>query len=167
MKRLEKPALLFALFMVCIALQVGCGAFKKPVPENPPVAQSPAPAVPSQKPMPTSAEEVNGLAVNLGRAAARVPGVNGATVVIAGTTAYVAIDQKAGLEKSDTSRIKQDVGNAVKQAEPRLTAVYVSSDPDTVTRLKRIAGGIAAGQPVSTFDRELAEIAKRLSPTSS
>lgn len=116
--------------------------------------------------MPTNPAEVNRVASNLSNVAARVPGVNGATVVIAGTTAYVGVDQKAGLEKGDTERVKRDVSNEVKKAEPRLTAVYVSSDPDTVTRLRRIAEGIAAGQPISAFDNELAEIVKRLSPTS-
>ncbi|MCL6560230.1 MAG: YhcN/YlaJ family sporulation lipoprotein, partial [Firmicutes bacterium] len=127
----------------------------------------PAPAAPSREPMPTNPEEINRMAANLANTAARVPGVNGATVVIAGTTAYVGVDEKADLEKGETERVKRDVSNEVKKAEPRLTAVYVSSDADTVTRLRRIADGIAAGQPVSAFDRELAEIAKRLSPTSS
>ena len=81
------------------------------------------------------------------------------------TAAYVGIDQKAGLEDEETERIKRDVSNEVKAAEPRLTAVYVSSDPDTVSRLRQIANGIANGQPVSAFDQELAEIVKRISPT--
>jgi YhcN/YlaJ family sporulation lipoprotein len=115
--------------------------------------------------MPTNPDEVNKIAANLSNVAAQVPGVNSATVVIAGTTAFVGIDQRADLEKSETENVKRDVSNAVKKAEPRLTAVYVSSDPDTVTRIRRIADGIAAGKPISAFDNELAEIAKRLSPT--
>jgi len=115
--------------------------------------------------MPTSPEEVDRIASELTSVAGRVPGVNGATVVVAGTTAYVGLDQKPGLENEETERIKRDVSNAVKAAEPRLTAVYVSSDPDTVSRLRQIANGIANGQPVSVFDKELAEIVKRISPT--
>lgn len=165
MRRYKGLSALVALLIAGIVLAAGCTALRKPAPENPPGAQVPAPAAPSGQPMPTDPAEVNRIASNLSNAAARVPGVNGATVVIAGTTAYVGIDQKAGLEKGETERVKRDVSNAVKKAEPRLTAVYVSSDADIVTRLRRIADGIAAGQPVSAFDSELAEIAKRLSPT--
>lgn len=166
MKRIGKLPALVAILMIGILFSAGCTAAKKPAPQNPPGNQVPAPAAPSQEPMPTNPAEVNRVASNLSNVAARVPGVNGATVVIAGTTAYVGVDQKAGLEKGDTERVKRDVSNEVKKAEPRLIAVYVSSDPDTVTRLRRIAEGIAAGQPISAFDNELAEIAKRLSPTS-
>lgn len=166
MKRIGKLPVLVAVFIIGISLVAGCNAAKKPAPENPPVSQVPAPAAPSGEPMPSNPEEMNKMASNLSTAAARVPGVNGATAVIAGTIAYVGVDQKAGLEKSDTERVKRDVSDEVKKAEPRLTAVYVSSDPDTVTRLRRIADGIAAGQPISAFDNEVAEIAKRLNPTS-
>lgn len=166
MKRIGKLPVLAAVFIIGITLAAGCNVARKPAPQNPPGNQVPAPAAPSGEPMPTNTEEINKMASNLSNAAARVPGVNGATVVIAGTIAYVGVDQKAGLEKSETERIKRDVSNEVKKAEPRLTAVYVSSDPDTITRLRRIADGIAAGQPITAFDNELAEIVKRLNPTS-
>ncbi len=166
MKIIKKKTVLAGILVLGIMLATGCTALQKPAPQNPPSTQVPETAAPSQEPMPTDPAEVNKIASNLTNTAARVPGVNGSTVVIAGTTAYVGIDEKAGLEKGETERIKRDVSNEVKKAEPRLTAVYVSSDPDMITRLRRIADGIAAGQPVSAFDNELAEIAKRLSPTS-
>ncbi len=165
MKRCGKLPVLVAIVIFGLALVAGCTAPRKPAPENPPGTQVPAPAAPSQEPMPTQPGEVSKIASNLSSAASRVAGVNGVTVVIAGTTAYVGVDQKAGLDKGETERIKRDVSNEVKKAEPRLTAVYVSSDPDTLTRLRKIADGIAAGKPVSAFDSELAEIAKRISPT--
>mgnify|MGYP001267755892 FL=1 len=165
MKRFEKLAVLFFTLIIGLAMISGCNALRKPAPENTPGTQTPAPAAPSQEPMPTSPEESNKIVSNLADVADKVPGVNKSTVVLAGTTAYVGIDQKADLEKGETERIKRDVSNKVKGAEPRLTAVYVSSDPDTVSRLRRVAEGIAAGQPVSAFDNELAEIVKRISPT--
>lgn len=165
MKRIGILPVLAAVMAVGIMLTAGCNAAKKPAPQNPPGVQVPAPAAPSGEPMPTNPDEVNKIAANLSNVASQVPGVNGVTVVIAGTTAYVGVDQKAGVEQSDTENIKRDVSNAVKKAEPRLTSVYVSSDPDTVTRLRRIADGITAGKPISAFDNELAEIAKRISPT--
>lgn len=165
MKRIEKLAVLVIALIIGLLMVSGCNALRKPAPENKPEAQVPAPSAPSREPMPTSPEEVKRIASELTGVADRVSGVNGATVVIAGTTAYVGVDQKAGLENEETERIKRDVSNEVKAAEPRLTAVYVSSDPDTVSRLRQIADGIANGQPVSAFDKELAEIVKRISPT--
>lgn len=158
MIKTKKTLALAVILVVGVMMAAGCSAFKKPAPQEQPGIQVP------QEPMPTGSEDVNAIASRLSNAANRVPGVNGSAVVVAGTTAYVGIDQKAGLEKGETDRIKRDVSNEVKKAEPRLTAVYVSSDPDIITRLRRIADGIAAGQPVSSFAGELAEIAKRLSP---
>ncbi|NPV74276.1 MAG: YhcN/YlaJ family sporulation lipoprotein [Pelotomaculum sp.] len=166
MKATKRLSFFLAVLFFGVALAAGCTALRKPAPQNPPESQAPAPAAPSQEAMPTSPEEVSRIASNISAAASRVAGVNRATVVVAGTTAYVGVDQKAGLEKGETERIKREVSGEVKKAEPRLTAVYVSSDPDIVTRLRRVAEGVAAGQPVSAFDNELAEIAKRISPTS-
>ncbi|MFA4886548.1 MAG: YhcN/YlaJ family sporulation lipoprotein [Desulfotomaculaceae bacterium] len=162
MKRIKMFPVLVSVLILGMMLTAGCGVARKPVPQNQPngIYQTPA-----QEPMPTSPAEVSKIASDLSGVAARVPGVNGATVVITGTTAYVGVDQKAGLEKNETDRIKRDVSDEVKKAEPRLTAVFVSSDPDIVTRLRRIADGVAAGQPISSFADELTEIAKRLSPT--
>lgn len=165
MKRIEKPAVLAIVLLIGLLTVTGCNALRKPVPENTPETQVPAPSELSREPMPTDSKEVDRMATELANAAGRVSGVNGATVVIAGTTAFVGVDQKAGLEEKETERIKREVSNEVKAAEPRLTAVHVSSDPDTVTRLRQIAKGIADGEPVSAFDQELAEIVKRISPT--
>ncbi|HOV79888.1 MAG TPA: YhcN/YlaJ family sporulation lipoprotein [Bacillota bacterium] len=165
MRILVKLAGLVMTVVIGLTFAAGCSALRKPAPQNPPAAQAPQTGTPSGQQMPTDPGEVGRIASNLSSAAARVSGVNRATVVIAGTTAYVGIDQKAGLEKGQTERIKEEVSSEVKKAEPRLTAVFVSSDPDVVTRLRRIADGVASGQPVSAFDSELAEIAKRISPT--
>ncbi|NLI14479.1 YhcN/YlaJ family sporulation lipoprotein [Pelotomaculum propionicicum] len=164
MKRIKLLPVLILVLAVGMTLPAGCGAARKPVPQNQAndIYQAPAPA---PEPMPTSPVEVSKISSDLSGAAARVAGVNSATVVITGTTAYVGIDQKAGLEKSETDRIKREVTDAVKNAEPRVTAVFVSSDPDIVARLRRIAGGVAAGQPVSSFAGELTEIARRLAPS--
>lgn len=166
MKKPEKLVAWVAAVVFGAALLSGCSALKKPAPQNPPTEQPTAPTAPSQQPMPTDSGELNNISNKISSAAMKVRGVNTATTVIAGTIAYVGVDQKAGTEKSETDRIKREVSDMAKQAEPRLTNVYVSSDPDTITRIKRVAEGIAAGQPVSAFDSELAEIVKRMSPTS-
>jgi YhcN/YlaJ family sporulation lipoprotein len=148
------------------AMVTGCNAAKKPEAQNPPTQQPAAPAVPNQQPMPTDGAELSNIANQISSAAMKVRGVNNATTVIAGSVAYVGVDQKAGTEMGETDRIKREVSDEARKVEPRLTAVYVSSDADTVTRIRKVAEGIAAGQPLSTFDREIAEIVKRMSPTS-
>lgn len=154
--------LLVFIIMVSLVAAAGCTALRKPAPRDLPGTQ--APSAPSGDPMPTEPGEVSRITSSLSSAASEVKGVNRATVVVAGTTAYVGVDQKAGLEKSETERIKREVSDVVKRTEPRLTAVFVSSDPDLTTRIRRIAGGVKAGRPVSSFDGELKEIARRFSP---
>jgi YhcN/YlaJ family sporulation lipoprotein len=92
--------------------------------------------------------------------------VNKATVVLSGRTAYVGLDIKAGTEKARTDAIKRDVANRVKRAEPRLARVLVTTDTDTVTRLNRVASGMARGKPISAFTDEMREINRRMTPVS-
>lgn len=166
MKKPVKLVAWVAAVVFGVAMLAGCNAVKKPEAQNPPTQQPTAPAAPSQQPMPTDSGEMNNISQKISSAAMKVRGVNTATTVIAGTIAYVGVDQKAGTEQGETDRIKREVSDEAKKAEPRLTAVYVSSDADTVTRIRRVAEGIASGQPVSAFDREIAEIVKRMDPTS-
>lgn len=166
MNKAQKILAMIAAVVCSVALLTGCNAAQKPEPQNPPAQQQPAtPANPNQQPMPTDGGELNNIAREISSAAMEVRGVNSANTVIAGSIAYVGIDQQAGMEKSETDRIKEEVSQAAKKAEPRLTNVYVSSDADTVTRIKKVAEGLAAGEPMSAFDNELAEIVKRMSPT--
>jgi YhcN/YlaJ family sporulation lipoprotein len=107
------------------------------------------------------------MADQVAREAAKVPGVQRATVVISGKTAFIGLDLKANVEKSRTTAIKNEVVRQVKTAEPSLTTVNVTSDPDLVARLRRIADGIKRGKPVTSFASELAEIARRIAPRTS
>jgi len=154
----------FLVLAACLFVSfAGCTALKKPLPQGAPQGQM-APSPPPADTMPSDPAELKKIAEKISAAVLKVPGVNAATVAVAGTTAYVGIDQKAGLDKGETERIKSEVAVEAKKAEPRLSAVYVSSDPDVVTRIRRIADGIAAGQPISAFDSELTEITRRLRP---
>jgi len=163
--------LVLALFFLMIAVLGGCTTAKKPAPEptapSPqvmPTPQTPAPLPAPAKNMPTNTTELNRISKTLADEAARVPGVKSASVVISGNTAYVGVDISAQAEKGKTDRIKSDVAKVVKSKENRLTNVLVSTDADTTTRLKKIADGLAKGQPMTAFNREMAEIARRMSP---
>lgn len=174
---------LLAILMSAIlfsTLVVGCKApAKKPEPTPPaPKAPRTTPApktaprvtpVPARKPaavspMPTSSREMHKLATKLAGDAAKVPGVKKATVVLSGTVAYVGLDLKANVEAARTNTIKKDVADKVKKADKRLTSVIVTSDVDTVTRIKKVATGIGQGKPVTSFAREITEIGRRIAP---
>lgn len=167
-------AILLSLTL-CATLTVGCKAAKKPAPAPTPTpAPKTAPKVvpktttpakkPVTQPMPTTSAELHKLATKLAGEAAKVPGVKKATVVLSGTMAYVGLDLKANVEGSKTNTIKKDVADKVKKADKRLTNVYVSSDADTVTRIKKVAEGIGKGRPISAFSREMAELGRRIVP---
>ena len=174
-------ALVLSLALMA-ALPLGCRKpAKKPVPPAPtsaprmtPRAMTPAPGIMtpmpgtpapgSVAPMPTKSAEVHKLASKLAAEAKKVPGVRGASVSLSKTTAYVGIDLAPNIEATKTAAVKKDVAARLKKADKRLTNVYVTADVGLVTRIKKVAEGIGKGKPLSTFDRELMEIGRRLNP---
>lgn len=172
MKRLLAILLSVALF---VTVGVGCTPAKKPAP---PPAPTPTPTTPKVVPkpkavtplkktvgMPTTSAEMHKVATKLSDEAAKAPGVKKAAVALSGTDAYVGLDLKPGVTGKKTDAVKKDVVNRVKKADKRLTNVYVSTDIDTVTRIKRVAQGIAQGKPLTGFTNELAEIGRRIVPS--
>ncbi|MDN5347257.1 MAG: hypothetical protein PWP65_821 [Clostridia bacterium] len=168
--RFKKLNLLLGAALGILLLAAGCTLARKPAPPAPPPsrtapAPAPSPPAPAQKPLPTSPTEAHRLAAKLADEAQKTPGVKAATVVLSGNTAFVGLDLKSEVEASRTSAIKKEVVDRLKRAEPRLTTVSVTSDPDTVARIKKVAEGIRGGRPVTDFTRELAEIARRITPS--
>ncbi|NYE58358.1 YhcN/YlaJ family sporulation lipoprotein [Carboxydothermus ferrireducens] len=144
--------LLLALFFAAVA----CTPARKPAPTVPPGG--------SPTTLPTNQTELNKIAKKIAREAAKTEKVKKATAVITGSTAYVGLDLVAGVEKSETDKIKEEAANRVKSAEPRLKRVYVTTDADTVTRIRHVAEGLAKGRPLSSLMRELDEIKRRMVP---
>lgn len=166
---------LLAILMSAVLLStlvVGCKSpAKKPVPPpSPPpktmpkVTPTPAKKPAAVSPMPTASPEMHKLATKLAADAAKVPGVKKATVVLSGTIAYVGLDLKPNIAAAKISTIKTDVADRVKKADKRLTSVIVTSDVDTVTRIKNVANGIAKGKPLSSFASQITEIGRRITP---
>jgi len=93
-----------------------------------------------------------------------VPGVEDATVVISGNTCYVGLDVEGNLEKGETERVEKAALNKALAADPTVRRCVVTSDADTVSRLKEVYQGIRRGTPISTFGDELEEIARRITP---
>lgn len=157
---------IIAMFFVAGLYWGGCIATPQRKPTPPPAAPTePVTPAPARKPLPTDPREMSRLAEHLAGEAVRVPGVNRATVALAGRTAYVGINLKAGLERAETEKVKRDVAERVKRAEPRVTRVLVSTDSDTFTRIKRVQDGIAKGRPLSAFTSQIREIDRRITPS--
>ncbi len=159
--------LLAVLLTLTLAFAVaGCKPAKKPLPPAPRTAPKTAPQgkTPTASRMPTSSAELHKLATKLAGDAKKVPGVKKATVVLSGNMAYVGLDLQAGVEAGKTNTIKKDVADRVKKADKRLTSVYVSTNPDLVTRIKKVAEGVKKGKPISSLDREISEIGRRIVP---
>lgn len=154
---------LMALVLLVLCGLAGCTAARKPErkPTPPRTTQTPSTAPRSTAPS-TTADRA--MADRVAREAVRVSGVKEATVVISGRTAYIGLTLNPNVKKTRTITIKKVVADRVRTAEPSLTRVNVTSDPDLVARLKRISDGIKKGKPVSSFASELAEIDRRITP---
>ncbi|MDI3481722.1 MAG: hypothetical protein PWQ97_1377 [Tepidanaerobacteraceae bacterium] len=153
---------LFILLAVFSFTLNGCSASRKPAPKPaPPARVKPSPATPAPKP---AAPAAHTLASKLASAAEKVEGVKSATVVVSGSTAFVGLEIKPSVEAKKTDEIKTKVADAVKKADARIKAVNVTTDPNLITRLKKIAEGIRAGKPISSFTKELTEITRRMLP---
>ncbi|MCR4429699.1 MAG: YhcN/YlaJ family sporulation lipoprotein [Tepidanaerobacteraceae bacterium] len=140
----------------------GCSISRKPAPKPaPPTRVTPSPTAPAPKP---AAPAAHTLASKLASAAEKVEGVKSATVVVSGSTAFVGLEIKPGVEAKKTEEIKTKAADAVKNADTRIKAVNVTTDPNLITRLKKIAEGIRSGKPISSFTKELAEITRRMLP---
>ncbi|GAB6158476.1 hypothetical protein JCM39194_16760 [Desulfotomaculum varum] len=143
----KKWFVIFCLLMAAM-LAAGCTAARKPEATNRnPVAQE------------------NKQAQMLAQEATRVDGVKSAYVVVSGNMAVVGLNINKNMEASQTDRIKAEVGRRLKNADRQISDVRVSTDADTVTRIRKISEGIRQGRPVTDFTKQLDEIVRRMVPT--
>ncbi|MCL5057753.1 MAG: YhcN/YlaJ family sporulation lipoprotein [Actinobacteria bacterium] len=161
MKRSRLIWLLILGLFVSLAF-TGCQAQRKPAPGAPGTGTAPAPTANNPTALPTNPNEMAKLSDSLAKEAAKVKGVNKATVVLTFNTALVGLDLKSG---ADANTVKSEVGSVIKKSNNLIKNVLVSTDPELNSRLVRISRGIAQGKPVDTFTKEIDEIRSRLSPT--
>lgn len=153
-KRKKLNIVLLVIILMFALLSTACAPARRPAaPEN------------NVTPDRTNIQDANRRAETLAAEAAKVQDVKSATVVLSGDTAIVGLNIPANVEKSRTEQIKQDVASRLKQADTGVKNVSIATDPDTVTRIRNIARGIADGRPVSEFAKELGEITRRITPT--
>lgn len=171
---MKKTLILTLILLLSFSLAVsGCTSNKKPAPKPaPPAKMTPTPKAPAKKtptaPTPAPARKpaapAHTHAMKLAQAAEKVEGVKSATVVITGSTAMVGLETKSGVEAKKTEDIKTKVADEIKRADTSIKTVSITTDPNLITRLKKVAKGIENGKPISGFTDELAEITRRITP---
>ena len=106
------------------------------------------------------------------RSLEQIAGVDNATVVVSGNTAYVGLDT-GGDDRGtnvgygpdgNVAALKRSCAQRVRAADPNIKTVYVSTDNDFSNRLRRVGEGIRTGSPVSTFRNELDALIRGLTP---
>ncbi|MGE5676629.1 MAG: YhcN/YlaJ family sporulation lipoprotein [Pseudomonadota bacterium] len=122
----------------------------------------------------TGMNGVNGTnqADNIKRAVEQMTGVNNASVVVSGNTAYVALNTNASTSGQNitygnvtgTTAIKQACAQRVRSANPQIRTVYVSTDANFAARLRAVENGVRAGSPVSSFFNELGDLVRGMTP---
>lgn len=165
MNKTKKILLLPAtLFLGAALLFGGCTTpAKKPLEPT-----QPAPTAPANPATPNNITNQNqnyprDVADRVVKEANRVEGVQGSSAVISGKNIYLGLDLNANLEKNKSAEVERKVLDRVKKTEPNYT-VMVSSDVDTVTRIKKVGQGISQGQPISSFTKEIKDIGNRIQP---
>lgn len=154
MKSSRKLMIVIMVFLFSATmLLAGCNTAKKPV--------TPTPQTTKDTNITTS--NAKQVANQCAAEANKVSGVNKATAVVSGKTIYIGLDMNANLEKSKSAEIERTVLNRIKELHPGYT-VMVTSDADTVTRIKNVAEGVAQGKPISSFSKELQDIDTRITP---
>jgi YhcN/YlaJ family sporulation lipoprotein len=115
--------------------------------------------------MTSTTAETRQIAMKAEKEAEKADGVRDATALVAGKSMYIGLDLEADLGQDKADMTENSVLNNVKNMDPSYK-IMVSSDIDTVTRIKRVAQGIAAGRPLTSFSNEIKDIGTRMTPKS-
>jgi len=153
----SKPVLLMIITLLLGAslFAGGCGTYaKKPVPQP----TTPAPNT-KMTPNETSPGEASAtdIANRAAKEAGKVTGVNAAAAIVADRVIYIGLDLNADVDNNESAAIEKNVMDRVNNMERGYTA-RVTSDKDTVARIRTVAQGVAQGKPISSFKQELDSI---------
>ncbi len=157
------------LFVVVGA--AGCEKSSQTSPAKKPATVRKTATQPQKKPATSAmtAAEADRVAACLAKEAVKVKGVDKAYVVIDTTgarpNAYVGVNLTPDVKGTETNRVKNEVERKLKAAEPRLSTVNVTSDPDLVKRIRDLASSIAKGKPITGLADEIKELGRRIKPT--
>ncbi|ANB57257.1 lipoprotein yhcN [Anoxybacillus sp. B7M1] len=91
--------------------------------------------------------------------------VSDANVIVANRTAYVAVILSNHLKGKMTKDVERKIANTVKQTDPKIDNVFVSTNPDFVERMADYSQKLQQGRPVSGLFEEFSEMVRRVFPT--
>jgi YhcN/YlaJ family sporulation lipoprotein len=98
------------------------------------------------------------------REAERVAGVKNAVTFVNNNTAYVGVDVGTTMGDEDSDYVRDEVINRIHTAVPNITRVYVSSNPDTLGRLRGFGNDIRGGKPITGFIDQVETMFRRTIP---
>jgi len=149
----RQVTLLLAFIIMALLISSGCAAARKPAPTDEPI------------PNRTRADKVDtARAQHIASEVNQVNGVQKAMVVVAGSNAYIGLDIKPGLSEEQVHELENIVADQIKGTEEAINTVYVSSDPDFVSRIREVSRGIARGDSVTRYAGELSDLGRRIKP---
>ncbi|MDP1416972.1 YhcN/YlaJ family sporulation lipoprotein [Peribacillus simplex] len=92
--------------------------------------------------------------------------VNNASVIVTENNAYVgAVLKDGGGDRDISNDLKERVADTVREADPSVDQVYVSTNSDFVQRMEGYANDIENGKPVAGFAEEFRELVTRIFPS--
>ncbi|RZT21773.1 MULTISPECIES: YhcN/YlaJ family sporulation lipoprotein [Fictibacillus] len=91
--------------------------------------------------------------------------VEDATVIVTDNNAYVAAKLKGGESMKLTKETEKMIGDTVRNTDPDINDVFVSTNPDFIDRMNGWADDINKGNPVSGFVKEFNDTIRRMFPT--
>jgi len=148
-----------AIILPTMILSVtGCEPQKKALP-------SPAPGsrIVEVKPSPMrhpmiTAEESNGLNSRLSNTVKDIRDVKKASVLVIGTTAYAGYEVNSGVDETRQDAVRSEMAAAIKRDEPRITAVWTTTNPTTAKKIDKVRADIKAKKPSSTYASDVRSI---------
>ncbi|NLL19412.1 MAG: YhcN/YlaJ family sporulation lipoprotein [Clostridia bacterium] len=156
----RKLILMLTVILSLIIASVACTPAQKPMPPEP--DRRPAPITPAPQ---NDGSGMHQRAMKIAEEVDKLEGVKKAYVVISDSMGYIGLDLDRNLEDGKVDALKKDAETRAKSIDKSLTNVMVTSDVDTVTRIKKVAEGVRNGKPVTGFTKELEEIGRRIKPT--
>lgn len=86
-----------------------------------------------------------------------IKGVEDATVVRDGDTAYVGVDKDAGTN-DNIAALRTECANRIRKVDPSVKKVVVTVDPNKITKLKNMVRDMNTGRPARNFINDLEDL---------
>lgn len=105
---------------------------------------------------------MNDQAKNHAKDITNLPEVSNASVVINKDTALVGLTLRGNTQNTMTTSLRRKVEKMVKDKNPNIKNVSVTTDPDLSTRIQSMSTKVLNGNPIEDFTDELGDLMKRM-----